>query len=258
MSGSARSLQISSFSGLRVASCNYHPAHNKNGINISQRLVINAFMNIASRANDGAGRNDVISLTTWGKLADVCAKSMSPGKEFNCHGELHVYNGRVFDNDLMLTRADGTPILSKKMSFTITRLTFGEESNKHIADEIQKGFRPVDWNQMGSAGNTAWRERLRARGAVQFDPSQPVFGFAKVFPATGPGISAYNPALEQTRPVAAVATGAPVVPLTTAVETTVVDAAGKPGAVAQSLFPTGVATVKAAPVDTGFVAPAGV
>lgn len=257
MSGSARSLQISSFSGLRVASCSYHPAHNKNGINISQRLVINAFMNIASRANDGAGRNDVISLTTWGKLADVCAKSMSPGKEFNCHGELHVYNGRVFDNDQMLIRADGTPVLSKKMSFTITRLTFGEESNKHIADEIQKGFRPVDWNQMGSAGNTAWRERLRARSAVQFDPNQPVFGFAKVVPATGPGISAYNPALNA-QPGATVATGAPVVPLTTAVETTVVDAAGHPAAVATNLFPTGVATVKAAAVDTGFATPAGV
>lgn len=251
MSGSARSIQQSFFSGLRNASSAYHPAHNKNGVNISQRLVINAFMNIASRANDGAGRNDVISLTAWGKLADVCAKSMSPGKEFNCLAELHVYPGRVFDNDTMLIRADGTPITTKKMSFTIVRLTFGEESNKHIADEIQKGFRPIDWNQMGSAGNAAWREKLRARSAIMFDPAQPVFGFAKVIPATGPGISAYNPALNQTQP-GAVATATP---LTAAVEATVVDAAGQPGAVTTNLFPTGVPQTQAAPPTTGFAAP---
>ena len=255
MSGSARSIQMSFFSGLRVASTQYHPAHNKNNVNISQRLVINAFMNIPSRANNGEGRNDVVSFTAWGKLADVCAKSMSPGKEFNCLGELHVYPKRVFDNDQMLIRADGTPITTKGMSFTIVRLTFGEESNKQIADEIQKQYRPIDWNTTNSPGYAAWREKLRARSALQYDPSQPVFGFAKVIPATGPGISAYNPALEPAPAQAAAA----VAPLTPAVETAVVNAAGNPNAVNTNLFPTGVAkTETAVPGNAGFVAPAGV
>lgn len=252
MSGSARSIQMSFFSGLRVASTQYHPAHNKNGINISQRLVINAFMNIASRANDGAGRNDVVSFTAWGKLADVCAKSMSPGKEFNCLGELHVYPGRVFDNDQMLVRTDGTAITTKKMSFTIVRLTFGEESNKQIADEIQKQYRPIDWNTANSPGYASWREKLRARSAIQFDPNLPVYGFAKVIPAVGPGISAYNPALNQPAPAAAAAN------LTPAIEAAVVDAAGNPVAVNTNLFPTGQPTTQTAPVNTGFATPAGV
>lgn len=246
MAGSARSIQMSFFSGLRVASTQYYPAHNKNGVNISQRLVINAFMNIASRANNGEGRNDVISLTAWGKLADVCAKSMSPGKEFNCLAELHVYAGRVFVDNQMMTRPDGTPITTKKMSFTIARLTFGEESNKHIADEIQAKLRPVDWNQIGSPGYNAWRETLRARSAMQFDPTKPVFGYAKVVAVQGPGITAYNPALN---------TGAPAATATPAVENAVVNAAANPGAVQTNLFPTGQPAVQ----NTGFAAqPTGV
>ena len=133
MPGSARSLQMSEFIGLRVASTSYYPAHNKNGVNISQRLVINAFCNIASRANDGKGRSEVITLTAWGKLADSCAISMSPGKEFHCFAELHTYEGRVFDNNPPLARQDGTLITTRKTSFTIVRLLFGMESAKTIA-----------------------------------------------------------------------------------------------------------------------------
>ena len=66
-------------------------------------------------------------------LADICAKSMSPGKEFNTLAELHVYDGRVFHQGNPVTLADGTVLTTKKYSFTIVRLTFGEESNKLVA-----------------------------------------------------------------------------------------------------------------------------
>jgi single-stranded DNA-binding protein len=108
MAGSARSLQMSVFSGLRVASSNYFPAHSKNGVNVSQRCTINAFMNIASKANNGEGRNDVINLTAWGKLGDVCAKSMSPGKEFHCSAKLKTFDARVWHNQQPVTMGDGT------------------------------------------------------------------------------------------------------------------------------------------------------
>jgi hypothetical protein len=191
--GSARSLQNSTFSGLRVASTNYFPAHSKNGVNVSQRCTINAFMNIASRANDGAGRNDVIQLTAWGKLGDVCAKSMSPGKEFHCEAKLKTFESRIFHNDTPVLAPDGTLITTRKIGFSITQLVFGDESAKHIANEIQAGIRPVDWHAAGAPGYVAWREKLKLRNTLVFDPTQPIFGYAKVILPQGPGIGAYTP-----------------------------------------------------------------
>lgn len=221
MSGSARSLQMSFFSGLRVASTNYYERHSKNGNNISQRLSISAFMNIASSANQGEGRNESITLTAWGKLADICAISMSPGKEFNCLAELHVYQGRVFHNNQPVVMQDGTTLTSKKYSFTIVRLTFGEESNKLIAWEIQSQIRPADWNTPNSPGYTTWREKLKARSATPYNPALPKFGYANVIKAQGPGIGAYVEG--QGRQTQATATQ---------VETAVANAAGSPEAVA--------------------------
>lgn len=193
MAGSARSLQISTFVGLRVSRCSYHPSHSKNGVNISQRLVITAGMNTPSRANNGEGRVDFISLTVWGKLADICAKSMSPGKEFNCLADLHTYLGRVFYNQTVLTAQDGSPITTRKMSFTITRLTFGEESNKFIAAEVAAGLRPPGWNAIGTPEYNTWRETLKARSALAFNPSLPTFGYAQIILPSGPGVGAYIP-----------------------------------------------------------------
>jgi len=245
--GSARSLQACSFSGLRVASSNYFPAHSKNGVNISQRCTINAFMNIASKANNGEGRNDVINFTAWGKLADVCAKSMSPGKEFHCSAKLKTYDARVFYNQQPVTMPDGTILTTRKMGFSITELTFGDESAKHIANEIQSSIRPADWNMAGAAGYTAWRETLKKRNTLVFDPTLPVFGYAKVILPQGPGIGAYTPQ--------AVGAGA--------VADAVTAAAGNPAAVGAALFtPIPAAVAPVAPVapvvNTGFAAPAGV
>jgi len=236
--GSARSIQSSSFGGLRVASNNYFPAHSKNGKNVSQRCTINAFMNIADRSNDGQGRNDVIQLTAWGKLGDTCAKSMSPGKEFNCNAKLKTYEARVFHNDQPITAPDGTLIMVRKVGFSITELTFGDESAKHIANEIQAGIRPPDWNMVGSAGYVAWRELLKRRNALVFDPTQPVFGYAKVILPQGPGIGAYTP-----QPVGMTTTPG-------AVEAAVMTAAaGNPAAVNAALFqPVSAPAVAPAPV----------
>jgi len=239
MAGSARSLQSSNFSGLRVASSIYYPAHSKNGVNVSQRCTINAFMNIASKANDGEGRNDVIQLTAWGKLGDVCAKSMSPGKEFHCGAKLKTYDARVFFNDQPMTYPDGTLITVRKVGFSITELTFGEESAKHIANEIQAGIRPPDWNLAGAAGYATWRETLKKRNTLVFDPAQPVFGYAKVILPQGPGIGAYTP---QSTPGFAGAA-----PITGAVEAAVVAAAGNPAVPGAALFTS--------PAQPGFAAP---
>ena len=253
MSGSARSLQMSFFSGLRVASTSYTPAHSKNGKNISAKLVVNAFMNIASKANNGEGRNEAVPFTIWGKLADICAKSMSPGKEFNCLAQLRVYNGRVFMPSTVqgqpgqqINDAQGQPVLTKKFSYTITMLTFGEESNKHIMNEIQAGVRPADWNVAGSPGAAQWKAILQSRQAIQFDASKPTFGYARVYLPQGAGIGAY---IQNAAPATAPTTMGPAVDTTQAVAATFAVNPAAP-----------VAAPAAAPVvnDGGFVVPQGV
>ncbi len=75
--------------------------HNKNGKNYSAKLAITAYMNIASRANGGEGRNEKVELTLWGKRAHTAAKSMSPGKELNAHCGLKVFPKKVFKKSMI-------------------------------------------------------------------------------------------------------------------------------------------------------------
>lgn len=212
MSGSARSLQMSFFAGIRVASTIFTPEYSKDGKNVSAKLVCNSFMNIASKANDGQGRNEAIPFTIWGKLAHTCAKSMSPGKEWNCIAQLHVYNGRVFmpgvnnQPGTPILGPDGQPLTTKKFSYTVNMLTFGEESDKHIADEIQAGVRPMGWNIKGSAEEAAWKAELQRRQAIQFDPSIPTYGYASIRMPQGQNIAAY---IQNVAPTVAPAVAAP-------------------------------------------------
>ena len=164
---------------------------------------------------------------------------------------------------------DGTVLVTNKLGFSITKLLFGEESAKHIANEIQSGIRPADWNQAGAAGFNAWRETLKLRNTLAFDPTKPTFGYAKVILPQGPGIGAYTPqAAAGATPIFAPATGA------AAVEAAVTAAAGNPAVVGAALFqPTAVPTPAFAPptaptsafvpvaapvAQPGFAAPAGV
>jgi len=204
MSGSARSVQSTDFGGLRVASLYFTPEYSKNGANISAKLEINAFLNVAGRQNNGEGPKDqIIKLTCWNKLAHVCSKSMSQGKEFNAFScELRVFDKRVFMPSLAAGMAGtpvlkpyGTPLTVKAQSFTIGKLTFGMESDKHIAREIAANVRPLGWNVAGSQEALQWKEILKARQAIQFDPNSPTgtYGYATIRMPDGPGIGAYIP-----------------------------------------------------------------
>ena len=183
---SSRSLQISTFSGLRVASTFFTPEYSINGKNVSAKLTVNAFQNIKSKANAGKGKNEALSFTIWGKLAHTCAKSMSPGKEFNCIAHVNVYQGKTYfpgvnnQPGIQVMCPDGTPLMSKKISFTVAQLTFDGESKKHINNELQAGVRPALWDKDGTPDQLQWVEILKARQAVQFNPQAPTYGYAHI------------------------------------------------------------------------------
>lgn len=199
MSGSSRSMQAIMFSGLRVASTTYTPEYSKNGVNVNAKLSVDAYLNIASKANNGQGRQEVLTFTIWGGLANTCAKSMSKGKEFAVKCDVHTYKGKGFfpgvNNapGLPIQNPDGTQNMQKKLSFTVRELNFGEESNKHVAREIQMQIRPQFWNVIGHEDQAKWAAILEARKAIVFNAQSPTFGYARVRMPLGENIGAYVP-----------------------------------------------------------------
>jgi len=206
MSGTSRSFISMTAIGLRVAATPvYYPAHSKNGVNVDQRIVVRAIANIPSAANGGKGRQVGLNLVAWGKLADVLARSMSPGKEFHCELEPHVYQGPVFVQDAsnpsgprrkiqIQTPAGLVDVTTEKTSYRITRIVLGADSDKQIAREIEElKCRPIGWNIPGTPAYEQWRAELNRRNSEQYVPGSKQFGQAVVRMVEGPGIGPYDP-----------------------------------------------------------------
>jgi len=244
---SGRSIGIISchMSGVRVlGQLTFIPAHMKNGKEISARATIPVRRN-SHRGTDRQGqpgRKDDFKLTVWGKLAEVCARSCSPGKAIDVICEPNSYLGRVFDmNGAVRTDAAGQAIEVNKVGFTVKDIVFGEESAKFIAAEIAEGKRPADWNIAGSPGSQQWKNILTQRQAAVWDGSG-LFGYARVVVPQGPGIALMG-AAPAAPPAGTVATGA--APLTTQVANAL-PAAGQPAAPVYTAPPAATATPPAA------------
>jgi hypothetical protein len=164
-----------------------------------------------------------------------------------------MYDARVFNPSI--NGQPGTPavdtfgkqLMTKKTSYTIQMLTFGEEANKHITNEIQAGIRLPEWDKAGHPDQLHWKETLALRQKIVFDPRLPTFGYARVYMPQGVGIGAYIP---NAAPVAG-----------PAFDTTAAVAATFAQPVPMAILPSAAPVAPAAPVVTpgGFiVAPAGV
>lgn len=161
MAGSSRGIMTCMMAGLRVASRpTYIPGYMKNGKAVSQQLKITAFLN--------NGKNDkrtVFELQVWGKYADSVAHSLTVGKEFHATCRIDSYKARVWNkNGELMINPDGSPVMVTKHSYVVKALSYGDESEKYIADEIAANKRPANWNDKG-AGEEAWKAALARRAA---------------------------------------------------------------------------------------------
>jgi hypothetical protein len=191
----SKTLQFSVFTNLRIASSFYTPAHSKNGVNVSQRLLVNAYLN-ENRRGAADDKSNVISLTAWSKAADILALCLTPGKEFTAFCDLNVYEAPVYHNDQPVQMPDGTKLMRKAYSYTIRRFDLGNDAFKHIMDEIQRGVRGQYWWVKGHQDAVNFKAELDRRMALvgTFNPQTNAqnFGFARVkMPAYQFG--AYNP-----------------------------------------------------------------
>jgi len=190
----SRAIGISAaqFIGARVAGqVTYVLPHTKNGKVNNQRCIIPVYVNSNKGTNrDGTpGRSDQFRLTAWGKLADICAKSLPKGKALDCICTPHSYEGRIYDaqGNMRVDNA-GQPITVERIGFTIEKIVFGEESQKEIDLEIAEGRRHPNWNVPAHPDYKAWGELLQTRQGMIYTGGD-TFGFARVIVPSGPGIT---------------------------------------------------------------------
>lgn len=182
MSGSSKSINTATFISARLAGTpNYVPAHIPAGAAkpLSARCEFSIFQNI----NDKSSK---FKITAFGKMADVMAKSGSTGKEVTIITKINSFQGRVPVTDaqgntqFVVNPATGQPLTIEKTGFILERLSFGADSNKTIAEEIQAGQRPQFWNVAGHQDGETWKQICQQRNAQVFQQGQTMFGFARV------------------------------------------------------------------------------
>jgi hypothetical protein len=143
---------------------------------------------------------DYIRVTAWtGKnsagngMAERFARFMSPGLELSCFCTMKPYMADQYVDNVRVCKPDGTPIQVERMGFTIIpgSTIIGEESDKHIRDEVTLGKRPADWNIKGSPGNAQWLQICAAKNAAVYQPGAEYFGYSIVVPPKGAQTNVY-------------------------------------------------------------------
>lgn len=195
----AISLAKTFMAGVRVAGApNYIPAHiDATGKTVNARCIITVYENSNKGTNqDGSpGRTDQYTVIAWGKLADVCAVSCSAGKALDIIARPGSYIGTVYNPDgSPVLNMQGQPVQTRKTSFTVENIIFGEDSGKTIATEIANNLRPVNWQNQQHPDYQLWINCMRQRQATKYQPGMTSFGFARVSPPRNGQI--INPAVQ--------------------------------------------------------------
>lgn len=177
----AISIEKAFMSGVRVAgTLTYIPA-GPDGKNARCIIPVYSNSNRGTNQDGSPGRSDQYNIIAWGKLADVCAVSCSPGKALDIVARPGSYIGTVYNPDgSPVLNMQGQVVTTRKVSFTIENIVFGEESAKTVANDIASGIRGANWQNPQHPDYQNWIAKLRARQAMKYQPGMTAFGYARV------------------------------------------------------------------------------
>ena len=189
-------------SGVRIAGeLSLTPAHvNRDGYLVHDRVSIPVIANSRRGTNrDGtAGRRDNFRLTAWAGYARGLCRHGSVGKCLDVEVKPSSYSGTVYKmapNPLNPAEqipqpviVAGQPLTTEKVAFTISDISYGEESAKQIQRELEIyasnpqniAGRPPQWNVMGSPDRATFDQILDARKSMAWDCQSPYFGYARI------------------------------------------------------------------------------
>jgi len=171
----------------------YYPEYvNAKGIKVSNRLTVPILVN---EKNQETPFNMIV--TVWGKLADICAKSLSPGREVNMEVEPKQYQSTYKQNGQPVL-IENKPLTITNISYKVNEIKFGAESASHIASEISRKIRGIDWFKPGHEDNTALNIRRKNINNMNYIPGKTTFGYADVIGEKTPQTTQVTP---QTTPV---------------------------------------------------------
>ncbi len=181
---SSKALASVSFAGLRVAGETIYVPEKvrpSDGKEIQQRCIIPVYQNTGRDDAAGNAISHVFKLTSWGGLADVCAKSMPKGKEFHAVCSPRSFKGRVFYADRSpVMDKDGTPLMVTKIGFNLDDLSLGADSFAFLEEEYTRKARGRQWQQPGTQDHANWLVRVASIKAMKYTPGLQRFGYAKV------------------------------------------------------------------------------
>ncbi len=176
------SINTATFISARIAGApNYVPSHIPAGAQKPNRARCE--FSIYQNINNKQSR---FKITAFGKMADVMAKAGATGKEVTILAKINSFKGRVPFTDaqgntnFVVDPTTGQALTIEKTGFVLDQLSFGADSAKHVAQEIQAGRRPQFWNIEGHQDKATWKQVCQQRNAEIYQQGSQTFGFARV------------------------------------------------------------------------------
>ena len=153
----------------------YYPAFtNAKGKEVSARLTIPVLVNVRNQEQPSN-----MQLTAWGKMADICAKALSPGREISFIATPGQYQSqyKIKGQPVLI---EGKPLNITGYSYRLDRITFGAESAAFIKYEIDLGLRKENWFKPGNADAVELDIRRKGINSLEYTPGIATFGYASV------------------------------------------------------------------------------
>ena len=188
--------------GVRIAGeSTLTPAHvNQGGYLVQDRVFVPVIANSRRGTNrDGSpGRRDNFRLIAWAGYARSICRHGSVGKCLDVEAKPGSYEGRIYklapnpqnpaEQIPQPVIVAGQTLTTEKVAFTITDISYGEESAKQIQRELEIyasnpqniAGRPPQWNVMGHPDQAKWNQILDARKKTAWDGQSAYFGYARV------------------------------------------------------------------------------
>jgi hypothetical protein len=134
----------------------------------------------------------------WAGYARSLCRHGSVGKCLDIEGKPSSYEGTVYklapnpqnpaEQIPQPVIVAGQPLTTEKVAFTITDISYGEESAKQIQRELEIyasnpaniAGRPPQWNVMGSPDQAKFSQILDARKNMGWDGQSAYFGYARI------------------------------------------------------------------------------
>jgi hypothetical protein len=180
-------------SGIRIAGeLSLTPAHvNREGYLVHDRVSVP----VCANSRRGTNRDGLVA---WAGYARSLCRHGSVGKCLDIEAKPSSYEGTVFkmapnpqnpaEQIPQPVVVAGQPLTTEKVAFTITDISYGEESAKQIQRELEIyasnpaniAGRPPQWNVMGSPDQAKFSQILDARKNMGWDGQSAYFGYARV------------------------------------------------------------------------------